>query len=51
MSAQWESEKQAITQKTTKQRIEEVRHEIEEAERRYDLEKLAELKYGVLSAS
>ena len=51
MSAQWESEKQAITQqKATKQRIEEVRHEIEEAERRYDLEKLAELKYGVLPA-
>ena len=41
--------KQAITQqKATKQRIEEVRHEIEEAVARYDLEKLAELKYGVL---
>jgi ATP-dependent Clp protease ATP-binding subunit ClpB len=51
MRAQWESEKQAITgQKATKQQIEEVRHEIEEAERRYDLEKLAELKYGTLPA-
>ncbi len=49
MRAQWENEKQAITgQKATKQQIEEVRHEIEEAERRYDLEKLAELKYGTL---
>ncbi len=49
MRTQWESEKQAITeQKATKQQIEEVRHEIEEAERRYDLEKLAQLKYGTL---
>ncbi len=49
MRAQWETEKQAITgQKATKQQIEEIRHEIEEAERRYDLEKLAELKYGTL---
>ena len=51
MRAQWETEKQAITgQKATKQQIEEARHEIEEAERRYDLEKLAELKYGTLPA-
>ena len=51
MRVQWETEKQAITgQKATKQKIEEVRHEIEEAERRYDLEKLAELKYGTLPA-
>ncbi len=49
MRVRWESEKQAIIgQKATKQQIEEVRHEIEEAERRYDLEKLAELKYGTL---
>lgn len=49
MRAQWESEKQTIIeQKGTKQQIEDVRHEIEEAERRYDLEKLAELKYGTL---
>ena len=51
MRAQWETEKRAITgQKATKQQIEEIRHEIEEAERRYDLEKLAELKYGTLPA-
>jgi len=49
MSAQWESEKKAIENvKETKQRIEDVKFEIEEAERAYDLEKLAELKYGTL---
>jgi ATP-dependent Clp protease ATP-binding subunit ClpB len=49
MRAQWEAEKQAITgQKAVKQQLEEVRHQIEEAERRYDLEKLAQLKYGTL---
>lgn len=49
MRAQWETEKSAITrQKAMKQELEEVRHQIEEAERRYDLERLAELKYGTL---
>jgi len=49
MSAQWESEKKAIENvKDTKQRIEDVKFEIEEAERAYDLERLAELKYGTL---
>ena len=49
MRAQWESEKKTITeQKATKQKIEDVKHEIEDAERRYDLEKLAQLKYGTL---
>ena len=49
MRAQWEGEKQAITDaKATKQEIEDVRHQIEDAERNYDLEKLAELKYGTL---
>ncbi|MCR5482729.1 MAG: ATP-dependent chaperone ClpB [Clostridia bacterium] len=51
MRAQWESEKKLITEaKATKQEIENVRHQIEEAERRYDLEKLAQLKYGTLPA-
>ena len=51
MRAQWENEKKAITeQKATKQEIEDIRLEIEEAERRYDLEKLAQLKYGTLPA-
>ncbi len=49
MRAQWEQEKMAITdQKATKQKIEEIRHEMEEAERNYDLERLAQLKYGTL---
>ena len=49
MSAQWEAEKKIIESvKETKQRIEDVKFEIEEAERAYDLEKLAELKYGTL---
>jgi ATP-dependent Clp protease ATP-binding subunit ClpB len=49
MRAQWESEKQVITKvKECKQQIEDVKLEIEEAERAYDLEKLAQLKYGTL---
>ena len=51
MSAQWEAEKKLIEGvKETKQQIEDVKLEIEEAERAYDLEKLAELKYGTLPA-
>lgn len=49
MRAQWENEKQAIAEvKSTKLKIEEIKHEIEQAERNYDLEKLARLKYGTL---
>lgn len=49
MRAQWESEKKAIGEvKGTKKQIEEVKLQIEEAERNYDLEKLAQLKYGSL---
>ncbi len=49
MRAQWESEKKAITEvKAVKQQIEDVKHQMEEAERNYDLEKLAQLKYGTL---
>ncbi|MBR6500634.1 MAG: AAA family ATPase, partial [Firmicutes bacterium] len=49
MRAQWEAEKKGITElKALKQQIEDVRHQIEEAERRYDLERLAQLKYGTL---
>lgn len=49
MRAQWENEKRAIVdQKAIKQQIEDTRHQIEEAERNYDLEKLAQLKYGTL---
>ena len=49
MRAQWENEKKAISLvKETKQQIEEIKHKIENAERQYNLEKLAELKYGKL---
>ena len=47
--AKWEQEKQAITAiRDTKQKIEEARHQIEEAERRADLEAAARLRYGVV---
>jgi ATP-dependent Clp protease ATP-binding subunit ClpB len=49
MRAQWEDEKRIISElKGTKQQIEEVKLQIEEAEQQYDLEKLALLKYGTL---
>lgn len=49
LRAQWENEKkEIIALKATKQEIEDVKLQIEEAERQYDLEKLAELKYGTL---
>jgi ATP-dependent Clp protease ATP-binding subunit ClpB len=49
MRAQWESEKKLITEsKNTKQQIEDVKHQMDEAERNYDLDTLARLKYGTL---
>ncbi|MBK5253752.1 MAG: ATP-dependent chaperone ClpB [Peptostreptococcaceae bacterium] len=49
LRARWENEKNAIAKlKEKKQKLEEIRHEIEQAERDYDLEKLAKLKYGDL---
>nr|WP_122011865.1 ATP-dependent chaperone ClpB [Maliibacterium massiliense] len=49
MRAQWEAEKAQIEKgKAAKERLEQVRHEIEEAQRNYDLEKLAQLQYGTL---
>ena len=51
MRAQWEGEKKAISAvKETKKEIENVRQQMEEAERNYDLERLAKLKYGDLPA-
>ncbi|MGI6679156.1 MAG: ATP-dependent chaperone ClpB [Dehalobacterium sp.] len=49
MKAQWENEKQAI-QRVSKLReeIEQIHQSIEKAEREYDLNKAAELKYGRL---
>ena len=49
MRAQWESEKKAISQvKVIKQQLEEAKHQAEEAERNYDLEKASELRYGTI---
>jgi len=49
MRAQWETEKQSIAGiKRIKQEIEDTRHQMEEAERNYDLEKMARLKYETL---
>lgn len=49
MTAKWDVEKSAIDkEKHIKKEIESVRYQIDEAERAYDLEKLAQLKYGEL---
>ena len=49
MKAQWELEKQEMNkEKEIKQRIEKTKLEIEEAQRVYDLEKLATLQHGTL---
>lgn len=50
LKAQWENEKQDLNKvKDIKAEIEKVKLEILEAERKYDLNKLAELKYGKLA--
>ncbi|MBU5428214.1 ATP-dependent chaperone ClpB [Tissierella pigra] len=50
MKAQWEDEKKSISNiKDIKEEIDRVKREIEEAERKYDLEKLSQLKYGTLA--
>ena len=49
MRAQWEKEKEMIKRiQALREEIEKIRHEIEVAERQYDLNKVAELKYGKL---
>ncbi|MVB10620.1 Chaperone protein ClpB [Caprobacter fermentans] len=49
MKAKWENEKQAISKvRGLREQIEQVNAEIEKAERNYDLNKAAELKYGKL---
>lgn len=49
MKAQWELEKANIKSiRDIKKQIEEVKHQIEKAEMEYDLNKVAELKYGKL---
>ena len=49
MKAKWDNEKQAIEKvQKLREQIEKVNAEIEQAERKYDLNKVAELKYGKL---
>ena len=49
MKAKWENEKDAISKvQKLREEIEKVNAQIEKAEREYELEKLAELKYGKL---
>ena len=49
MKAQWENEKNAIGKvQQLREKIEDLNRQIEAAERQYDLEKAAELKYGRL---
>ena len=50
LSAQWQSEKDIISKiQTVKEEIDRVNVEIQQAERDYDLNKAAELKYGKLT--
>ncbi len=49
LKTQWENEKASLGDlKTYKQRIEDIKREIDEASRNYDLDRLAKLKYGDL---
>ncbi|MFH2040687.1 MAG: ATP-dependent chaperone ClpB [Chloroflexota bacterium] len=49
LQVRWQTEKQAIAElRTTKEKIEQTRLEIERSERQADLEKVARLRYGTL---
>src|SRR5271157_3761823 len=49
LQARWQTEKKAIAElRTTKEKIEQTRQEIDRAERQTDLEKAARLRYGTL---
>jgi ATP-dependent Clp protease ATP-binding subunit ClpB len=51
MRARWQAEKQAVQQvQAVREAIEQTKLEVEKAERAYDLNKAAELKYGKLPA-
>ncbi len=51
MKGHWQTEKEAIAAiRSTKEQLEQTRGEIEQAERVYDLNRAAELKYGRLTA-
>ncbi len=50
LNAQWQAEKEVLDRrKTVKEEIDRIKVEIENAERNYDLNRAAELKYGKLS--
>ncbi len=50
LRSQWEEEKSAITELSTlKEEIEKTKQEIEQAERAYELNRVAELKYGKMT--
>src|SRR5215813_14644276 len=50
LRAQWEAEKKAITGlRKLREEIDQTKQQIEQAERQYDLNKVAELKYGRLA--
>jgi len=50
LQAQWQSEKAAVVKlSAVKEEIEQTRIQIEQAERQYDLNKVAELRYGKLA--
>jgi ATP-dependent Clp protease ATP-binding subunit ClpB len=52
MRAQYEAEKSAIGKvRNLREKLETLRHEQQEAERRYDMNKAAELKYGAIPAA
>ena len=49
LKTRWESEKNSVSKlRKIRQQIEEVKHKIEQSERAYDLNKVAELRYGEL---
>ena len=49
LKAQWQTEKEAVQKlRKLREQIEQTKLEIEQAERRYDLNKVAELRYGKL---
>lgn len=49
LQARWQTEKDSVQKvRAVREQLEQVRHEIEKAERNYDLNRAAELKYGKL---
>ncbi len=49
LKAQWEKEKSSVGRlQQIRQQLEDLRHQIEKAEREYDLNRVAELRYGIL---